>query len=385
MEKITEFCTGCRVCEKICPKKAITMGYDREGFLSPNINNDKCINCNLCVKKCPQENEILASGKQVSYLGVLKDKNILIKSTSGGAFMAFASMIINKGGVVYGCSFTNSFEVEHERIDNQEKLKRLQGSKYVQSNVKSTYEQVKIDLKTGKYVLYSGTPCQIAGLYSYLNKNYENLYTIDLICHGVPSPLMFKKYIEWKEKSIGGKITEYSFRYKEDGYGGRYLVRIKNNNKIKQLPIMLDPYGDAFLKGKTFRESCYRCKYAKSNRVADITIGDLWGSEDIKTNIDMKSGVSLIITNSYKGKQLFDLSKDKLHYNEINLEKVKKYNECLNHPVKRPESRDYIYKGYEEEKYFCENLKVGIKLKLRVSNMIPIKVKEYIKCLIKRG
>jgi len=385
MEKITEFCTGCRTCEKICPKEAITMVYDNEGFLIPKINNDKCINCTLCVKKCPQEKEIENQGVQLVYAGVLKEKEILIKSTSGGAFMAFALMIINLKGIVYGCAFTDDFEVEHIRVDNLHDLKKLQGSKYVQSNTKNTFNQVENDLKSGKFVLYSGTPCQIAGLYSFLGKDYTNLCTIDLVCHGVPSPMMFKKYIEWKEDSLGGKITSYSFRYKENGYGGRYLVRVEGNKRVKKFPIMLDPYGDAFLAGKTFRESCYKCKYANINRIADITIGDFWGIENVKTNIDIKSGVSLIIVNSEQGKKIFDLAKDRLNYYKMDLKTAKEHNECLNHPVSRPDVRTQVYNGFKEEEYFRSKLKVGLKIKLRLSSLIPVRLKESLKQFKKRG
>ncbi|HII4402468.1 TPA: Coenzyme F420 hydrogenase/dehydrogenase, beta subunit C-terminal domain [Clostridium perfringens] len=384
MEQITEFCSGCRACEKSCPKDAIEMIYDKEGFLIPSINNDKCIDCNICVKKCPQNNTMYKNEKQIIYGGVLKDKEYLQKSSSGGAFIAFAKIILDLKGVVYGCAFNNEFKAEHIRVDSYSELYKLQGSKYVQSNTGNTFCDVKRDILDGKFVLYSGTPCQIAGLYSFLGKNLNNLFTIEILCHGVPSPKLFNEYIKWREYKIGDKITGYNFRYKEKGYGGRYLIKFKSDKCTKKLPLMLDPYGDAFLSGKTFREVCYTCKYANSKRVSDITIGDFWGFENHYSSIETKGGVSLIIINSELGKSLFEKCKSNLYYIESSMEIAKKYNEGLKKPVKRPNERKDVYDGYKEKKYFSNKLKVGIKFKLRVSSLIPITIKEKVKKIQRR-
>lgn len=379
MEQITEFCSGCRACEKNCPKEAIEMIYDKEGFLIPQIKKELCIDCNICAIKCPQNNTLYRDEQQEVYGAVLKDKNKLIKSTSGGAFIALAKTIIDLNGVVYGCTFNNELQAEHIRVDTYNDLEKLQGSKYVQSNTKNTFIDVKKDIKAGKIVLYSGTPCQIAGLYSFLGKITDNLFTVEILCHGVPSPKMFKEYIKWRENKSGKKIIKYSFRHKEKGYGGRYLIKFEGKNYNKKIPIMLDPYGDAFLSGKTFREVCYLCKYASSKRVSDITIGDFWGFEKHYSTIDTKSGVSLIIINSERGKELFEKSNDKLYYLKSNMEIAQKYNEGLKKPVERPDIRNDIYIGYKEKRYFSHKLKVGLKLKLRLASLAPIEIKEKVK------
>ena len=386
METITTICSGCRSCEQICPKNAISMVYDQEGFLQFKINKNLCINCGLCQKRCPQENyNRLKQNPNKVYAAQVVDASVLLNSTSGGIFWCLAENIISKGGVVYGCAFEKDFSVSQIRITNMHELSRLQGSKYVQSDTGDSFTMVKNDLADGKYVLYSGTPCQIAGLKLFLGNMNEKLLLMDILCHGVPSPLLFKKYIEWIQLRYNRKLKTYQFRFKKNGYGGRYLLRLDFGEKVKCLPIMLDPYGDAFLKGRTLREACYSCKFATIERVGDISLGDYWKPEVLNCDFDVSKGVSMVLINSDKAVEIWNQIARKIVYKETTIEQAVSVNDGLKKAVQRPSDRGSLLKEYNSLDYFNKQLAVGIKLKLRISNMLPIALKEKIKRCIKRG
>lgn len=378
-------CTGCRACEYRCPKKCISMIQDKEGFLIAKANMDECVECGVCDKICPQNKIPSKSDRKDSFAATLTQKGTLMNSTSGGAFVALANAILDFDGIVFGAAFINKFEVEHISISNRDDLYRLQGSKYVQSNTKNTYKEVEKYLKSGKKVLYSGTACQIAGLYAYLGKVYDNLCTVDVICHGVPSPLIFKTYGEYLENLEHGNIKEYHFRAKSNAGWGNYGKIIYSNNKTK-LIASNDPYLKCYLLGLLNRECCYNCQYSGENRIADITLGDYWGVQSCNPEYYNKYGVSAIVVNTKKGKAYLEDAKKYLIINKVEFNSIKKGNEQLNHPSLRPDSRDFIYQGIngDSHEYVVKKLIPWVNKKDILIGFIPRGIKNSIK-RIKKG
>ena len=363
-------CVGCRSCEQVCPKNAIVIKEREDGFLYPYVDQDKCINCSLCVKHCPTQ---LPKNSSVVPLKVFAFRNKndaqIMQSASGGVGALAAQEIIKEGGIAYGVSYDKSFGVKHIRVDCLSDLPQIQSSKYVQSDTGDTYSQVQKDLQSGKMVLYTGTPCQIAGLYSFLGKEYEKLYTIDLICHGVPSPKFFKKYLEFQDRKTDGEIIYFNFRSKDKrGWGTQYLLKTKTKTKTKTLS--LDRYGKHFMKGDCYRESCYQCEYANIHRVGDLTIGDFWGIGKSHPDFYSEKGVSSVFVNTEKGKRLFNSIKDEAWVINATLEEAMVKQGNLVHPTKRPLERDTFYRDINCDD-FIDNLNVGLQLKDRVKSIIP--------------
>lgn len=368
MDKITDKCTGCRTCEKVCPKFCISMKEDSEGFLAPFIDNEQCVNCGLCKSKCPQNKTEQQAFQKSVYAAKAKSETVLMNSSSGGIFYVFAKHIIEKGGVVFGAAYRDDFSVEHIKAETLDEIKPLQGSKYVQSNTADTYVECETYLKSGRFVLYTGTPCQIAGLKSYLKNSYDNLLTIEIICHGVPSGKLFKKYINHISDKMKSPVVEYNFRSKsKNGWGLEYYVKYANNYSNVSI-CDNDSYYSRFLKGSTYRESCYECKYANENRVADLTIGDYWGIEKFHPDFYDKNGVSVIIVNSDVGDGYFNAVSDEIEYISSTYENAAYANKNLLEPTKRPSERDYIYKEIDNlpsKEYFAKYYRIPFKTRLK--------------------
>lgn len=269
--KIGMDCVGCRSCEQSCPKKCITIEENSEGFLYPVIAEDVCVKCGVCLKKCPiNRNEKEEHHPLEVYALKAKDKSFLFNSASGGESDVAVKAVLDKGGYAYDAAYDDDFSVCHIEVSEEEGRKRIQSSKYVQSDLKDTFSKAKSRVESGETVLFTGTPCQIAGLYAFLGRNYENLYTIDLVCHGVPSSKFLRKYFEYQERRMKGNIVYFNFRSKDKrGWGTQYLLKTKT--------LALDKYGKHFMDGDCYRESCYQCKYTNLNRPADLTIGNFWG------------------------------------------------------------------------------------------------------------
>lgn len=374
-------CTGCRACEQICPVKAISMKEDDEGFITPKVDEERCIKCGLCKKTCGQIDRFYNKNnlEERKFLGVRpKEKEIAKNSTSGGAYL-ISKMVIEENGIVFGSAYDENLMPYQKYVTDKKELQQLRGSKYVTSDTKKTFSQVKEFLEEGKKILYIGVPCQIGGLKKFLKKDYENLYTIDIICHGVPSQKIFKKYLENEEKKLGEKIFSYNIRSKNKvDWGMGFCAEIKTKNKTKYKKADFDPYYTAFLKGKIYRECCYECKYGNLDRVGDITLGDLWGIEQFDYDFYDKNGVSLAVINTIKGEKIFNKVKNLVEYRQYNEQQVTKFNGNLKHPTTRPQNRDIIYKQLDEmsfEEYSKKYLANKNKLKYVLKDIMPKQIK----------
>ncbi len=379
--KSKENCCGCTACFNICLSKAIIMQPDEDGFLYPLINNQLCVKCGLCQKVCAFQSKIISQNRPLNtYAAVLNDKLTLKNSSSGGAFVAIATYVLKKNGVVFGCAWNSQIQPEHICIENISDIKKLQGSKYVQSNLNSTFSEIKNYIRSGRQVLFTGTPCQIVGLLSYLGKNYDNLLTVDIICHGVPSPAFFKGYINFLEDKLNSKVIDFQFRDKSKGWGliGKVTYQKKGKIREKLIPPIVSYYYHYFLTGDIYRKSCYICPYASSNRTGDFTIGDYWGIEKAHPEVDNKDGVSLILVNSKKGMGIID--KIDLKLIKSNLNKARNQNGQLNHSTHKSDRRDEILKLFRDgsfktvaDKYYKEMKNQIIVYKLKMIIPQPLK------------
>lgn len=368
-------CFGCTACYSICPKKCIEMVFDDEGFKYPLVDLSKCINCSLCVKHCPITNDFTSSDIKSCFGLIHNSEEITDESASGGAFTAIAEYVLNKNGVVYGCGFNQDIEAITISADNSKDLKKIRGSKYVQCDNLDQYSEIKTNLDKGIEVLYASTPCYVSGLKSYLGKSYRNLTTLDLFCHGVPSPILFKKYITWLENKYHGKVTEYSFRDKKFGWGTQGHFTINGKDRIL---FGTDPYYNSFLYGKTYRPSCYQCKFASHKRPGDISIGDFWGVEKFHPNVDTIRGVSAILINTEKGAILKDKILLKATLFETSFENISFLNKQLVYPTIKPKIRDQIYVKFAEmdfNKYIHAYLFSEPEIIIKMKQLIPTNVK----------
>ncbi len=326
-------CCGCSACMNMCPKAAITMQEDEYGFRYPVVDKDKCINCGLCEKVCP----ILSNKKEqekeiVAYACYNKNIDERLNSSSGGIFILLAKTIIEKNGVVFGASFDDNFNVEHTYVDNINDLKKFMGSKYVQSNMKDSYKKVKEFLDKDRYVLFTGTPCQIEGLKAYLIKDYDKLYTQDIICHGVPSPKVWNKYLKYRKNISGENIKSISFRNKDKGWV-HFRMKFQYDKSTYSESLSNDLYLKLFLQNLSLRDSCYNCSFKKKYRNSDVTIADYWGINNVHKNMNDDKGTSLLIINTDKGDELFNLIKEKLVYKKTNFDEAISYNSAMTSSV----------------------------------------------------
>ena len=383
MDKITDFCTGCRACEQLCVHHAISMKDNAEGFLVATVQQDLCVDCGLCKKRCPQ-NSLLKKNKSLRIFAVrLKDDKMLYQSASGGAFAGIAKSWIANGGIVFGVAYDKEWNARHTSASSLEDLKPILSSKYVQADTGYTFGEVKKHLQEGKKVLFSGTGCQIGGLKAFLKKDYDNLLTVDLICHGVASPLLFKKYIAWLGKINSSTIQDYDFRDNQHGWGLGLRYKCENKNIYKSCAI--DPYYFSFLEGYTYRESCYQCVYCTPERVGDITIGDYWGIEKEHPKAFSAKGVSCLLINTEKGLQTWEGCKNMFYVTESSFDMVARHNGNLLHPTKRIANiRDHIYEGIQKTNWFGDTFAASFKPSFvaRVKNYIPVCLKQFIKKII---
>ena len=305
-------------------------------------SEEKCINCGLCEKVCPILNIKTIKNEPVAYACYNKIENIRKESSSGGIFTLLANKILEKDGVVFGASFNNEFMVEHTYVEKKEDLYKFRGSKYLQSVIGESYKKAKEFLDNDRYVLFTGTPCQIEGLLSYLRKDYEKLFTQDIICHGVPSPLVWKKYLAHRKENDGKNPLDISFRNKDDGWKV-FNLKIQYNDNFFKKSHNTDTYMQAFLKNVILRDSCYACSFKKINRLSDITLADFWGIEYVNPKMFDNKGTSLVIVNSEKGRKLFNDIQNEIIQEQVDINEALKYNSSMTSSVRPDKNRENFF------------------------------------------
>lgn len=392
-------CCGCTACEQICGREAISMKSDSIGFLYPVIDEKLCNDCQLCNKICPINKELSIRIPQHIYALKNKDLNVRLQSSSGGVFSILAKETISRGGVVYGAIFDREWNVVHSRIDNLDDIVKFQGSKYVQSKLGETFKQIKIDLNSGKKVLFSGTPCQVAGLLSYLRKKYENLTTVDFVCHGVPNPKIWNDYLMenvsavWQDAKVPfsssqnhmSLIKDIRFRDKSKGWQKyRFVLSIAKASAEgdgSSVSSCLNEYCwdneymSLFLNDYILRPSCHECHFRNGKSGADYTIADYWGIERFYPDFFDDNGVSLFF--DYRG-TMPDVVKESSEYIETKYEEACYGNYAI--------TNSWPYNPYSGLFYFyhCKlglNIHNSIKL-LKITEQRISEVKR-LKCRIK--
>ncbi len=340
-------CTGCMACQSVCPHNAIQFIPDIEGFQHPVITPELCIGCQLCIKVCPANNPTQKNKPQRVFSGWNKDETIRLSSSSGGVFYEIAKTILSQGGVVFGCYMNNRNEAEHTFIETLDDLKALQGSKYVQSIIGNSYTKAKEFLCSGRQVLFSGTPCQIAGLINFLRKPYQNLVTIDIACHGVPSSKIFNDYMLYLKERFSFKDIKH-IRFREKNFSWIfYNIEIRDSANRQYIGKYYDdPYIRGFLRDFFLRPSCHTCQYSTINRVSDITLADWWGYKPLnrKDFDSLQKGVSLIMPSTDKGIEL--INKCNLNLRERSFDEALKTNRCFSSSYPPAQNRDQFWIDY---------------------------------------
>ena len=394
-------CCGCMACADVCPCKAIHVREDENGFVYPEISADLCVECGRCLSVCPFRNELPHESLRETYAAQAKNAD-LSESSSGALFPCIASEFIKEGSAVYGCAMIfeeGKIRIRHMRAENESELKLLKGSKYVQSDTRGIYQKVKNDLYANRKVFFSGTPCQVAGLYGYLGKDDPNLFTADIVCHGVPSQKFFQTYIAFEENNRKISLKKLVFRDKSKGWklhGRMEGVDGEENEKT----IFFEPedssYYQLFLNRYTYRESCYNCPYASKHRPGNITLADFWNIDLVHPemltqnggDLDEYAGISALVINNEKGRQLIEKYGQNALMHESSYESASRYNRQFVQPAVMPEGRDHIFEQFRTsyESLDCE-YKAGLrkrKLKRKIRAAVPKSIKKSIKSLLKR-
>lgn len=370
-------CCGCSACVQICPKQCISMSADNEGFLYPQVNTTICIDCSLCEKVCPIINQEESKEPLAIYAARNSNENIRLKSSSGGIFTLLAEEIIKSGGVVFGAKFNNNWNVVHDYTETLEGLDAFRGSKYVQSIIGDNFKIAKHFLDDGRKVLFSGTPCQIAGLKKYLRKEYDNLLTVEVVCHGVPSPMIWQDYLNYKRtKCAAGKntvssslnelpvITDISFRDKTYGWK-KYSFKISyatskaaeksvskstNTSNCEITPFNKDIFMRGYLKNLYLRPSCYHCVARQGKSGADMSIADYWGVQSIHPEIDDDKGTGVVLINTKYGAAYFNSIANQIKSLRSSYNKACAQNPCIVKSVKEPSRRHQFWQNYPVSK-----------------------------------
>ena len=340
-------CVGCGACENVCPAKAISMRENEEGFLYPVVDADLCVSCNKCNHVCPVQKNEKKAVASTAYAAWNKDDAILLGSSSGGVFSILAQYVLNKGGVVCGAALVDGNVVKHILVENAADLEKLRGSKYVQSEIGHIFVQIKDLLKSGRQVLFSGTPCQVAGLNSYLEKDFDNLLTVDVACHGVPSPKVWQKYIS----ELGKDVSGFNFRDKKGGWKKYFFSYERDGQKKYELPAN-NLYFKGFLKNLFLRKSCGTCRFANMNRPGDFTLADFWGIQKLNRKLDNYQGTSLVLSNTPKADKILEECQDSFaRLCKVPLEKAVRKNKVLYQSLKAHQAREAFFSQYEKQSF----------------------------------
>lgn len=387
-----EKCCACGACLNICPKDAISFQADKYGFHFPLIDESQCIGCGKCVSVCDFHNEETELRRTPirGYAAVLRDRVRLKQSASGGVFWAVAEWIIKKSGCVFGCVWDSEMNPVHVCAESIEQLAPMQGSKYVQSDIGLAYRQVKKKLEEDRYVLFTGTPCQVAGLKSFLkNKSFERLFTIDLVCHGVPNNAFFHQYIGFLEKQYDAKVIDFHFRHKRpDWLNGCIWVKFKKKNKTftRELFHKESLYFKMFTqKNQCCRLSCAECKYACSHRVGDMTMGDFWGFDKAGITLKYNKGLSCVLVNDARALSIID--ELNLELQDVTIDSIVNGNGQLRHPYYKDDMWDQVMEASANgdfERLIIEYNKENASFlrRARVKKLLPPRVLFFIKKLV---
>lgn len=344
-----EQCSGCGLCATQCPKKCIEMCQDEEGFFYPHVDEENCVECGYCRQLCRQKNSMEKSVHHDAYIGFHKNDQVRAKSSSGGLFYELATQVLHKGGCVYGAAYAEDFSVKHIRVDRAEDLPRLMTSKYVQSQTDGIFEYILSDLKQGREVLFSGTPCQVGAVNYYVKNNYktDRLILVDFICHGVPSPGTWQSYIKYLEDTHGSKMEKVSFRDKSKGWHDFHLKADMTDRKILQSHD-INAYMCSFLSDRNLRKSCYDCAFKDGNYVSDITLGDAWKIEQDYPQWADDQGTSLFIVRTSQGQEMIDRITDEFCYRKTDYTAWARMNPSLIHSTKSPVGRAAFFQDYSQ-------------------------------------
>lgn len=343
-----EKCSGCTACSQICPKNCITMKPDAEGFVYPVLDESICIDCGRCQSVCPVRNHSGGNAPEKVLAEKNRNESIRSSSSSGGVFYELSKKFIQEGGVVYGCALDEAMVARHICVERVEELEKLKSSKYVQSDMGNVLCDVRSRLLAGQRVLFSGTPCQTAGLHNYLGKDYENLLVVDVLCHGVPSPRLFADYLDLLGQQYGGKPVSVNFRNKLRGWKRLYMEVKFDNGKRHYIYSGYDRYESMFLNNMSLRPSCYECKFTKTERYGDITLGDFWGIGRKHPQWDDDRGISLVMLNTPRGTAAYEGIADLFDGKEEDLDTAKAGQRTLYMPTQKNPDRDAFYRSYVE-------------------------------------
>lgn len=344
-----ESCCGCGACEAVCNRNAISMICDREGFWYPKIDDSKCILCKACIKVCSfkAKDREKTREQQKFYYAQSKNKDILYQSSSGGIFTHLYQYFLENHGAVCGSIFTEDLTVKHKLSSLESDCQKMRGSKYVQSELSGIFKEIEKLLKSNHKVLFIGTPCQVAGLKGYLkNIDLNNLIMVDLICHGVPSPLVWKDYIQYLQQKYGTVVSKFSFRDKKQGWKGFNISAECENGIILKNSRYVSSYIELYGQGAILRPSCYQCRYSSLTRPSDLTIGDFWGIDQLYPEFDDDRGVSMVLANTRKGNELFCKINNQLKWFEVSKDDILFKQPNLKNPAQSIVSRKRFWKYY---------------------------------------
>ncbi|WP_430972218.1 Coenzyme F420 hydrogenase/dehydrogenase, beta subunit C-terminal domain [Sunxiuqinia rutila] len=384
-------CNGCHACATVCPIDCIDMIPDHEGFWYPEVNSN-CLECGKCIEVCPIFHGEYQKIHPTAYACYNLNEEIRLQSSSGGIFHELSKWVISQNGVVFGACFNDQFEVEHTCIVNVDDIKKFQGSKYVESKIGDTFSRIESYLESGRNVLFSGTPCQIGGLKTYLRKDYQSLICLDFICHGVPSPMVWRKYLDFQTAQHKSQLETISFRAKDYGWK-LFSMKLSFASASTFLePLTNDLYLKAFLRNICLRPSCYTCDFKNSNRKSDITLGDFWGIESQLPQMDDNKGTSLVFLNTPKSIEFFDRIKGQINWKEVDLMEAIKHNPSSVRSVKAHPKRSDFFNAIHQlpfDKLIQKYCRVSILSKARnktkhllVSILDKLGIKEFIKSVL---
>ena len=370
-------CYGCGACLNICPVKAITVKEDGEGFLYPYVNSELCIHCNQCKEVCPINQDMAGIIKETQRVFAVKykEEGVRIISTSGGMFTAISDAVLNHGGSVYGAAFDDELKVCHKRAISAKERDEMRGSKYVQSDIGRTFQLVRMDLSQGKQVLFTGTPCQVAGLKRFMGSaDTSNLILCDIICHGVPCHRIWGEYKNLVEKKKRATLKLHYFRTKLNGWHSMTSKNVFHNGKEDYKSLLSQLHMNLFLSNLILRPCCYHCSFATMQRCSDLTIGDFWGVERSLPDFDDNKGISLVLTNTRKGYELLLSLNNKLEIEESTKADCLQNN--LLQPTGLPAEREAFWKDYTQYGYRYTAIKyAGYTFKNRMLHIIYYAVK----------